>query len=111
VIQRPQGRILEEAAFVVRFNDDPDLTPVLAQFRSNKEASQKAFAEWAAQHPELSGLTLVRVNYSGETILGYRGADDATPVSNAKDMQARLNSLSIVRYADPDYTAFPGKGD
>ena len=102
---------MEEAAFVVRFNDDPVLTSALNQYRSDKDASIKAFAKWAADHPELSGLTLVRVNYSGETILGYIGADDASPVSNAKDMQARLNSLPFVRYADPDYTAFPGKGD
>lgn len=108
---RPGGRILKEAAFVVRFNDLPELDAHLKQFRKDKAGSRAAFAKWAAKHPELNGLTLERVNYSGEVILNYRGADDANPATNAKEIQARLNGLSFVRYANPDFTAFPGKGD
>ena len=108
---QPNRRILEEGAFIVRFNKDPDLDRHLKMFRSDKAASRAAFAKWAAQHPELDGLTLERVNYSGEVVLSYRGADDADPVASAKAMQARLNELPFVRYADPDYTAFPGKGE
>ena len=104
-------RVLKQAAFVVRFNDNPELDRHLKAFRKDKAASRAAFAKWAAKHPELDGLTLERVNYSGEVVLSYRGADDANPVTNAKEMQARLNDLPIVRYADPDYTAFPGKGE
>ncbi len=107
----PAGRILKEAAFVVRFNDNPEIKRCLDLFRKDKDAARAEFAEWASKHPALDGLTLHRVNYSGEAILRYTGADDANPVSNAKAMQARLNGLPFVRYADPDFTAFPGKGE
>ena len=106
-----QGRILKDAAFIVRFNNVPELEAPLKQFRTSKSESRAAFAKWAAKHPELDGLTLERVNYSGEVILNYRGADDANPARTAKEIQARLNELSFVRYADPDFTAFPGKGE
>ena len=99
----PAGRILKEAAFVVRFNDNPEIKRCLDLFRKDKDAARAEFAEWASKHPALDGLTLHRVNYSGEAILRYTGADDANPVSNAKAMQARLNGLPFVRYADPRF--------
>ena len=105
------GQILEEAAFIVRFNDNPEINRCLQLFRKDKAASRAEFAEWASKHPALDGLSLERVNYSGEAILSYRGANDANPASSAKAIQARLNDLPFVRYADPDYTAFPGKGE
>lgn len=108
---RPAGRIFEEGAFVVRFNDNPEIKRCLDLYRKDKAASRAEFAEWASKHPDMDGLTLHRVNYSGEAILRYTGAEDANPVSNAKAIQARLNELPFVRYADPDFTAFPGKGE
>ena len=109
--QRPSARILKQASFIVRFNKGAAIDEHLALYRSDKSAGHAAFARWAAQHPELNGITLDRVNYSGEAILTYTGANDPNPASHAKEIQARLNSLSVVRYADPDYNAFPGKGD
>lgn len=116
-IQRPnpppisRPRFLKQAGFIVRFNDEPELGAILKGFRGNKEKARAEFKKWASKHPELSGLSLERVNYSGEAILSYRGADDAAPALNAKEIQARLNDVPFVRYADPDFTAFPGKGE
>lgn len=107
----PKPRFLKQAAFIVRFNDEPELSDILKGFRSNKEKTRADFKKWASKHPELAGLSLVRVNYSGEAILGYRGEDDPNPALNAKEIQARLNDVPFVRYADPDFTAFPGKGE
>jgi len=100
-----------KAGFVVRFNAGGEVDECLQLYRKDKDASRAAFAEWAAQHPELDGMHLQRVNYSGEAILTYDGAEDANPLRSAKQIQARLQSLAAVKYADPDYTAFPGKGD
>ena len=108
---KPNPRVLKEAAFVVRFTDNQELDRLVKQYRGDKEGTRAAFAKWAAKHPELNGLTLARVNYSGEVILNYRGEDDTKPAISAKEIQARLNELPFVRYADPDFTAFPGKGD
>lgn len=103
---------LKQAAFIVRFNkEDEKLNTLFKLYRSNKDASRKAFAVWAADHSELNGLSLQRVQYSGEVILAYTGADDPEPAANAKEVQARITSLPFVRYADPDYTAFPGSGE
>jgi len=107
----PQAPTLGKAAFLVRFNKGIAIEESLATFRKDKDASRKAFADWAKRHPELDGMRLERVNYSGEVILAYDGSKDADPVSNAKQIAERLRGFEAVLYADPDYTAFPGKGD
>lgn len=100
-----------KAAFVVRFQRGGKVDECLSLYRKDKDASRDAFADWASQHPELDGMRLQRVNYSGEAILAYDSSEDAKPLANAKQLQARIQSLESVRYADPDYTAFPGKGE
>lgn len=106
-----QPKTLKRAAFVVKFKSSDKIDECLSLYRKDKEASRKAFTEWASHHPELAGMRLEKVNYSGEAILSYDGSEDPAPVSNAKQIAARLNGFDAVKYADPDYTAFPGKGD
>lgn len=107
----PPPNTLKRAAFVVKFNRGDKIDECLALYRKDKDASRKAFLEWASHHPELAGMRLEKVSYSGEAVLAYDGAKDPDPVSNAKQIAARLNGSDAVKYADPDYTAFPGKGD
>ena len=107
----PDRQILKQAAFIVRFNTSEETDAFIATFRKDKAASKAAFAKWAAGNPAFDGMTLERVNYSGEAILSYSGAEDANPVRSAKEIKARISAQETVRYADPDFTAFPGKGD
>ena len=92
-------------------NKDDKIDEHLSLFRKDEDGTRKAFSKWASEQPELNGLSLESVNYSGEAILIYEGAKDPDPVSNAKEISSRLQSLESVRYADPDFNAFPGMGD
>jgi len=101
---------LEKASFVVRIKGVEHVDQCLELYRKDKDAAEAAFMKWASTEPALDGLSFVSANYSGEVILSYKGDEDANPVTSAKELQKRITSVEGVRYADPDYTAHPGKG-
>ena len=115
VIREPVRAIrapIRKADFVVRFKGLPEIEEYLELYRKDPEAGRAAFEAWARDKPELSGLTLTGVTYSDEAILTYVGAkDQIEPTASVRAIARRIQSVDGVRYADPDYTAQPGKGD
>lgn len=97
-----------KAVYIVRFEADPGLTPVGRQFRKDATAARAAFADWAADKPELEGLDLIRASYSGELILGLPKDTDRTP----DGVLEALNTMENLIYAERDVMAGVGqRGD
>ncbi|MEL7040658.1 MAG: hypothetical protein AAGL90_03990 [Pseudomonadota bacterium] len=91
------------ATFIVRFHDDPTLAQVSRNFRRDQAGTSAVYRDWAANHPQLSGLSLVRASYSGELILALPANDPAgrTP----QDVIAALRTMPNLAYAEIDEMA------
>ena len=92
--------------FIVRFaNDIEEIDACSKMFRTDKQAANKIFADWAAAHDALDGVELKNVSYSGEMLLLWKtGINRPLSKTEVADKLAKINALSTVRYADPDYT-------
>lgn len=91
------------ASFIVRFNDEPELTALCRNFGRDQEAGRAAFTEWAVKYPELDGLHLVRASYSGDLILALPMDDPAG--RTAYDVVEALEALENLEYAEIDEMA------
>lgn len=96
----------ETVDFIVRFaNDIDELDACSKMFRTDKQAAHKIFADWAAAHEALDGVELKNVSYSGEMLLTWStGINRPLSKTEVEDKLAKINALTAVRYADPDYT-------
>lgn len=94
-----------KAVYIVRFEADPELTPVGRTFRKDADSARTAFADWAAERPALEDLKLIRASYSGELILGL-------PSDSARAPEAVLDGLNAMEnliYAERDVMAGVGQ--
>ena len=96
----------ETVDFIVRFaNDIEELDACSKMFRTDKQAAQKIFTDWAAAYESLDRVELKNVSYSGEMLLIWNtGINRPLSKTEVEDKLAKINALSTVRYADPDYT-------
>jgi hypothetical protein len=95
--------------FIVRFKDVEQINTCLHIFKEDPDGARAVFESWAAEHATLSGMTLKRTSYAGELILSWSTEDGYRP--NRADIiakQRELQAMSVVKYADPDYTAHAG---
>ncbi|MEO0465711.1 MAG: hypothetical protein AAF216_04145 [Pseudomonadota bacterium] len=98
------------ATFIVKFKPDPAIDDVIANWRSNREAALARFAGWAADDPLFSEMTLEGCSYSGELLLARSLSVQSTGARGAvSTLTGDIRSHSAVAYADPDFTAHPGK--
>ncbi|MEM9179248.1 MAG: hypothetical protein AAGA89_06030 [Pseudomonadota bacterium] len=97
------------ATFIVKFRNEPVLEQVCRNFRRDEAGTRKAFQAWAAQHPQLKGLQLVRASYSGDIILALPANDPEG--RTARDVIAALESLPNVAYAEIDSMASASAGN
>ena len=97
------------ATFIVRFDDEPELDVVCKNFRRDETGTRAAFRDWAADHPQLDGLHLVRASYSGELILGLPMDDPAGRTPG--DVIAALETIDNLAYAEIDEMATTSKGN
>lgn len=96
------------ATFIVRFNNEPDLTPVYRNFRRDEAGTRATFQRWATSHPQLQGLQLVRASYSGELILALPQDDPAR--RSVSDVIAALETMDNLAYAEVDSVASTYEG-
>jgi len=94
-----------KAVYIVRFEADPELTPVGRTFRKNTAGARATYQEWASTRPALKDLQLIRASYSGELILGLPKASDREARAVLEDLQAMDN----LAYAERDVMALPGQ--
>lgn len=88
---------------IVKFVVDDALAEILALYRPHRDRAVREFAIWAQDKPELRGLTLDRVTYSGEALLSYNpGMDSREPRLTPDEIIAQLNASPFVRYAELD---------
>lgn len=91
------------ATFIVRFNGEPELEQVCRNFRRDEAGTRATFQNWAADHPQLQGLRLVRASYSGELILALPQSDPAQ--RSPADIIAALETIESLAYAEVDSLA------
>ncbi|MEL7032677.1 MAG: hypothetical protein AAGL97_14855 [Pseudomonadota bacterium] len=97
------------ATFIVKFKNEPALEQVCRNFRRDEAATRKIFNSWAAQHPQLKGLKLVRASYSGDIILALPANDPEG--RTARDVIAALETLPNLAYAEIDSMASASAGN
>ena len=97
------------ATFIVKFNNEPALEQVCRNFRRDEVATRKIFNTWAAQHPQLKGVKLVRASYSGDLILALPANDPEG--RTARDVIAALETLPNLAYAEIDSMASASAGN
>lgn len=97
------------ATFIVKFNNEPELEQVCRNFRRDEVATRRIFDTWAAQHPQLKGLKLVRASYSGDIILALPANDPEG--RTARDVIAALETLPNLAYAEIDSMASVNAGN
>lgn len=107
-VLKPAQAVTEDnmkAVFIVRFEADPDLSPVGKTFRKDEAASRDTFSKWAEDRQQLNGLKLISASYSGEFILGLPEDSDRTP----DEVLESINSMDNLVYAERDVMAGVGK--
>ncbi len=95
--------------FIVRFKDVEAVKMCLEMFKEDPDGARNVFAGWAGDYDALSGMSLKKTSYAGELILTWLREDGQRP--NRADIiakQQELQSMPVVEYADPDYTAHAG---
>lgn len=97
------------ATFIVKFNNEPELVQLCRNFRRDEAGTRQAFNAWAAQHPQLKGLKLVRASYSGDMILALPANDPDG--RSARDVIAALETLPNLAYAEIDSMASASAGN
>ncbi|MEL6323587.1 MAG: hypothetical protein AAFQ84_05090 [Pseudomonadota bacterium] len=91
--------------FIIRFDDTPPIEACRKAFRENRSEGRRVFREWASKHPQLAGLRLKKASYSGEFVVTWTGGGTNPSRDDIMAMRERIQSLGLVRYADPDFTA------
>ena len=94
-----------KAVYIVRFETDPDLTPVGRTFRKDTAGARATYRDWASTRPALKDLQLIRASYSGELILGLPKASERNADTVLTDIQAMDN----LAYAERDVMAQAGQ--
>ncbi|MEM9669376.1 MAG: hypothetical protein AAF950_10665 [Pseudomonadota bacterium] len=94
-----------EVDFIVRFQESPAIEECLSTFRKDPEHARAVFQNWAKDYPALKGFRLKKTNYSGELVLTWAGDGEAPERGVIMDIRKKLQSMSSVRYADPDFSS------
>lgn len=98
-----------QASFIVKFNDQTEVTSLARNFRKDRLGTQMKFAQWAQQHPPLQGLILSSASYSGELILSLPVNDSLGRAP--EDVLAAIREIESCAYAEMDTMAYPSGGD
>lgn len=93
-----------EVDFIVRFEDVPAIKECLDTFRSDPDHARSVFEAFAKDYPGLAGFRLKKTNYSGELVLTWTGDGERPGREQIMSVRERLQSMSAVKYADPDFS-------
>lgn len=102
----------QAATFIVKFKANEAIDNVIASWRRDKAAAEATFAQWAEGDAVFGDMRIVGCSYSGELILETRvPAGPGAARAGVDRVLTAIRGHASVSYADPDFTAQPGRSE